>query len=77
MEIKFQIFLARIEPIRQGVRDHFGGFSVGLAAGVRLRHDHGSVYLSDDFPREVRFLGMESSPAFDEHTRRHSAHAAE
>lgn len=53
-----------LEPIRQGVREHFDGFSAGVADGLRLRHDHGSVYMSDDFQREIRFLGMESSPAF-------------
>jgi putative transposase len=53
-----------LEPIRQAVREQFGSFSAGVAAGVRLRHDHGSVYMSDDFQTEVAFLGMESSPAF-------------
>jgi putative transposase len=54
-----------LEPIRQvGVREQFGSFSAGVAAGVRLGHDHGSVYMSDDFQSEVAFLGMESSPAF-------------
>jgi transposase InsO family protein len=53
-----------LEPIRQAVREMFGSFSDGAAAGVRLRHDHGSVYMSDDFQNEVRFVGMESSPAF-------------
>jgi len=53
-----------LEPIRQGVREHFGAFSGGCAAGLWLRHDHGSVYMSDDFQKEIRFLGMESSPAF-------------
>lgn len=53
-----------LEPIRQAVREQFGSFSAGAAAGVRLRHDHGSVYMSEDFQNEVRFLGMESSPAY-------------
>jgi putative transposase len=53
-----------LEPIRQAVRDHCGGFSAAVASGVKLRHDHGSVYMSDDFQCEIRFLGMESSPAF-------------
>jgi transposase InsO family protein len=53
-----------LEPIRQAVREQFGSFSGGVAAGVRLRHDHGSVYMSDDFQAEISFLGMESSPAF-------------
>jgi putative transposase len=53
-----------LEPIRQAVRQYCGDFSAGIAAGLRLRHDHGSVYMSDDFQNEISFLGMESSPAF-------------
>lgn len=53
-----------LEPIRQGVREHFAGFSAGSATGLRLRHDHGSVYMSHDFQTEIRFLGIQSSPAF-------------
>jgi hypothetical protein len=30
-----------LEPIRQAIREQSGSFSVGAAAGVRLRHDHG------------------------------------
>jgi putative transposase len=53
-----------LEPIRQGLRQYFGGFSAGAATGLRLRHDHGSVYMSDDFQNEIKFLGIEPSPAF-------------
>jgi putative transposase len=53
-----------LEPIRQGVRDQFGGFNKGIAAGLAIRHDHGSAYLSDDFQAELAFLGMTSSPSF-------------
>jgi len=53
-----------LEPIRQGLRDHFGAFRRGIGAGLRLRHDHGSQYMSDDFQKELRFVGIESSPAF-------------
>jgi putative transposase len=53
-----------LEPIRQGVREHFGGFSGGISAALCLRHDHGSVYVSRDFQSEVRFLGIRSSPSF-------------
>jgi len=53
-----------LEPVRQGVKESFGGFGPGIAAGLRLRHDHGSQYMSDDFQDEIAFLGMESSPAF-------------
>jgi len=53
-----------LEPLRQGVREHFGAFGPQVAAGLRIRHDHGSQYMSDHFQQELRFLGMESSPAF-------------
>lgn len=53
-----------LEPIRQGVREHFGGFCAKAAAGLILRHDHGTQNMSDDFQNEVRFLGIESSPSF-------------
>jgi len=53
-----------LEPIRQGVRAHFGGFAKDVARGLGVRHDHGSQYMSDAFQGELRFLGIESSPAF-------------
>jgi transposase InsO family protein len=53
-----------LEPLRQGVRDHFGAIAPAVAAGLAVRHDHGSVYLSADFRAELAFLGMTPSPAF-------------
>jgi putative transposase len=53
-----------LEPLRQGVREHFGRFEAEVASGLTIRHDHGSAYLSDDFRRELEFLGMASSPSF-------------
>jgi transposase InsO family protein len=53
-----------LEPIRQGVRAHFGGSGPQVATGLSLRHDHGSQYMSDLFQTELRFLGVTSSPAF-------------
>ena len=53
-----------LEPIRQGVRDHFGGFARNIARGLAVRHDHGSQYMADAFQTEMRFLDIESSPAF-------------
>jgi transposase InsO family protein len=53
-----------LEPIRQGVRRHFGAFKARCAEGLKLRHDHGSNYMADDFQNEIDFLGIESSPAF-------------
>jgi transposase InsO family protein len=53
-----------LEPLRQGVKEYCGGFRQNVASGLQLRHDHGSQFMSDHFQREIRFLGMESSPAF-------------
>ena len=53
-----------LEPIRQGVREHFGCFAESIANGLQVRHDHGSQYMSDDFQNELTFLGIQSSPSF-------------
>ena len=54
-----------LEPVKQGIAKHFGALDrAGVATGLTLRHDHGSNYMSGDFQREVRFLGVTSSPAF-------------
>jgi putative transposase len=45
-----------LEPIRQGVRQRFGGFAKGVARGLAIRHDHGSQYMSDHFQKEIAFL---------------------
>ena len=41
-----------------------GAIGDGVARGLRLRHDHGSNSLADDFQQEVAFFGIESSPSF-------------
>ena len=38
-----------LEPIRQGVSKHFGAVEENVAAGLILRHDNGSNYLTDGF----------------------------
>src|ERR671926_1789928 len=53
-----------LEPLRQGIRAHFGAYGEQVAAGLALRHDHGSQFMSDHFQAELRFLGIASSPAF-------------
>ncbi len=53
-----------LEPLRQGVGACFGSFDEGVAAGLSLRHDHGSQFISDVFQDELRFLGITSSPSF-------------
>jgi transposase InsO family protein len=53
-----------LEPVRQGVLHHFGAIGPGVAAGLKLRHDHGSNYMSGDFQAEIKCLGITSSPSF-------------
>jgi len=53
-----------LEPLRQGVRRHFGAVAKDGARGLAIRHDHGSCYMAHDFQAELAFLGAESSPAF-------------
>jgi putative transposase len=53
-----------LEPVKQAVRERLGAFAKDIATGLQLRHDHGSQYVSHQFQAEIRFLGIESSPAF-------------
>jgi putative transposase len=53
-----------LEPVRQGVHRCFGAISPGVARGLKLRHDHGSNYMSGDFQNEIKCLGIEASPSF-------------
>ena len=53
-----------LEPIRQGVRTHFGDYTEKIADGLAVRHDHGPAYMADDFQEELDFLGIQSSPSF-------------
>ena len=53
-------------PFRQALRTVFGDFREGMADGkdLRLRHDHGSPFVSEHFQKEVKFSGVTSSPAY-------------
>lgn len=53
-----------LEPVRQGVHRCFGAIAPGVAHGSKLRHDHGSNYMSVDFQDEIECLGIEASPSF-------------
>ena len=46
------------------MRERFGGFAKNVAGGLAVRHDHGSQYVSHHFQAELRFLGIQISPAF-------------
>ncbi len=52
-----------LQPIRQGVRDCFGACATDVAAGLTIRHDNGSQYISHDFQNEIAWLGAKSSPS--------------
>jgi hypothetical protein len=56
-----------LEPVRQGVHRCFGAIAPGVARGLKLRHDHGSNYMSGDFQDEIECLGIEASPSFARH----------
>lgn len=53
-----------LEPVRQGVHRCFGAIAPGVTHGLKLRHDHGSNYMSVDFQDEIECLGIEASPSF-------------
>jgi len=55
-----------LEPLRQAVRERFGGFAPGVATGqgLAVRHDHGSQFVSRAYQEELRLLGIRSSPSF-------------
>ena len=52
-----------LQPIRQGVRECFGAIGTDVAAGLTIRHDNGSQYISHDFRNEITWLGATSSPS--------------
>ncbi len=53
-----------LEPLRQGIKQYVGPYGKGIASSILLRHDHGSQYMSKHFQKEIKFLGMTSSPSF-------------
>ena len=55
---------AALEPIRQGVRAHMGGFGKAIALGLGLRHDWGLQYRAKQFQAEIKWLGIRSTPAY-------------
>lgn len=43
-----------LEPVRQGVRARLGAIGKDVAAGLSLRHDHGTQDMSHDVRNEIR-----------------------
>ena len=47
------------------MRECFGAIiGTDVAAGLTIRHDNGSQYISHDFQNEIAWLGATSSPSF-------------
>lgn len=53
-----------MEPVRQGLKKHYGALSAQIAAGLALRSDHGSQYVSDHFQTELKYFGIRQSLAY-------------
>ena len=55
-----------MEPVRTAVKKTYGSLEqhVCIDVGLFLRSDHGSQYDSNDFQKELKFLGIIYSPAF-------------
>ena len=61
-----------VQPIASRRRSRSGRGCIGACqrpsrpegAGMGLRHDHGSNYMSGDFQDEIKCLGIEASPSF-------------
>jgi len=57
---RFHAFTA----VEAAVRERLGAVEPGIARGIVLRSDQGSVYTSDYFTRRVKALGLDQSYAF-------------
>jgi len=53
-----------IECLREAIHSAKGRYEIEVAAGTKLRHDHGSQFISHAFQDELKTLGIESSPSF-------------
>jgi transposase InsO family protein len=54
---------AALQPIAQGLTQHFGSTGAESARGLCLRFDHGTQYMADHFLNQIRFWGITLSPA--------------
>lgn len=53
-----------LEPLRKAARERWSGQGVAEGMGLCLGHQHGGPFVSDVFPSEPRFLGMDPSLPF-------------
>ncbi len=57
---------AALEPVREAIKNEFGTIKQGVCKGmdIALRADHGSQFDSVTYQTEIKFLGINYSPAF-------------
>jgi len=55
--------LEAIEYLREAINFTKGRYEDKIAEGTKLRHDHGSQFISHAFQDELKTLGIESSPS--------------
>lgn len=48
-----------LEPLRQGIDEHFDAHRADVATGLARHHDHDSQFLRNLFQTELRFLWIE------------------
>jgi transposase InsO family protein len=53
-----------LQAMGVAVQEQFGHLGRDAARGVRLRHDHGSCFMAEDFQNQLRAWGMTPSRAF-------------
>ena len=53
-----------MEPVKQGIKKHYGAIGKDVAKGLALRSDHGSQYVSDHFQTELKHFGIRQSLAY-------------
>lgn len=57
---------AAFEPVKKAIKKEYGSLEKGIVKdlGLFLRSDHGSQYDSNYFQSEIKYPGLEYSPAF-------------
>jgi putative transposase len=53
-----------MECLREAIRAVKGRYDTNIAKGTKLRHDHGSQFISHAFQDDLKTAGIESSPSF-------------
>lgn len=57
---------AAMEPLREAIKKEFGSVDKNVCAGmgIAMRSDHGSQFYAKEYQKELKYLGIDFSPAF-------------